>query len=263
MKTGFVAALSCAVLAPFAGAQLVLTSDERALVVEAAGSIQTAFPAPAYSAFNRDISRDVPTGGGNGKARAAQNSTVSVSAMNATGSSSAESLAGPANCVLAQATSEFRISFKVLTPVEYLLAGAVDGAQFRLAEPVDGAIHLVQAQPGTSLPYSFAGVLKPGRSYTVLAQSSHLANACAGAFFSLEGEYTLSGSYVALAPCPGDLNFDRVVDDADFALFAPAYNELICPNPPLFCDADLNFDGFVDDADFALFAPAYNELVCP
>jgi len=263
MKTGFVAALSCAVLAPFAGAQLALTSDERALVVEAAGSIQTAFPAPAYSGFSRDISRDVPTGGGNGKARAAQISTVSVSAMNATGSSSAEALAGPANCVLAQATSEFRISFKVVTPVEYLLAGAVDGAQFRLAEPVDGAIHLVQAQPGTSLPYSFTGVLKPGRSYTVLAQSSHLANACAGAFFSLEGEYTLSGSFVSLAPCPGDLNFDRVVDDADFALFAPAYNELICPNPPLFCDADLNFDGFVDDADFALFAPAYNELVCP
>jgi hypothetical protein len=263
MKTGFVAVLSCAVVAPLAGAQLVLTSDERALVVEAAGSIQTAFPAPAFSAFNREISRDVPSGGGNGKARAAQISAVSASVLSATGSSSAESLAGPANCVLSQTTSEYRIAFKVLTPVEYLLAGAVEGAQFRLAEPVDGAIHLVQAQPGTSVPYAFSGVLKPGRSYTVLAQSSHLANACAGTFFSLEGEYTLSGSFVSLPPCPGDLNFDRVVDDADFALFAPAYNELLCPNPPLFCDADLNSDGFVDDADFAIFAPAYNELVCP
>lgn len=263
MRSGLFGVAVCGAIAPIAGAQLVLTSDQRALVVEAAGSIQTAFPAPAYSAFSRDISRDVPSGGGNGKARAAQNSTVSASAVNATGSSSAESLAGAANCVLSQATSDFRITFKVTTPVQYELDGSVDGAQFRLAETVSGAVHLVQAAPGVPTPFSFSGVLKPNRNYTLLAQSSQVANACSGAFFSLAGSYSASGAFTSLAPCPGDLNFDRVVDDADFSLFVPAYNELLCPASPLPCDADLNGDGFVDDADFAIFAPAYNELICP
>ncbi|MBX3388043.1 MAG: hypothetical protein KF691_01165 [Phycisphaeraceae bacterium] len=263
MRSGWFGVAACAAVAPIAGAQLMLTGDQRALVVEAAGSIQTAFPAPAYSAFNRDISRDVPSGGGNGKARATQVSTVSTSAVSATGMSSAESLAGPSNCVVAQATSDFRVTFKVTTPVQYALDGSVEGAQFRLAEMIGGAVHLVQAAAGVPTPYSFSGVLKPGRNYTLLAQSSQVANACNSASFSQAGSYELNGTFTSLAPCPGDLNFDRVVDDADFALFAPAYNELLCPPMPLPCDADLNADGFVDDADFAIFAPAYNELVCP
>jgi len=250
-------------MGPLAGAQLVLTSDQRAIVAEAVNTSQMAFPAPVYSAFDKSVSRDLPSGGGNGKANAAQASTVSVSAMSATGSSSAESVAGPGNCVLSQATSDFRILFKVTTPVQYAFDGAVNGAQFRLAETVSGAVHLVQAPAGTNVPYSFGGVLKPGRNYTVLAQSSQLANACNSESFSLAGNYSLTATFISLAPCPADLNFDRVVDDADFALFAPAYNDLLCPNPPLPCDADLNSDGFVDDADFAIFAPAYNELLCP
>jgi len=32
---------------------------------------------------------------------------------------------------------------------------------------------------------------------------------------------------------------------------------------PAGCPADLNHDGTVEDADFALFAAAYNALVCP
>ncbi|MGH7244792.1 MAG: hypothetical protein ACREJD_15370 [Phycisphaerales bacterium] len=268
MRSGVVGIFACSVVAHLmiaqrAGAQLVLTSDLRALVVEAAGSIQTAFPAPAYAAFDRDISRDVDSGGGNGKARATQTSTVSASAMSAMGKASAASQAGPANCILSQSTSDFRITFTVSTPVQYALDGAVDGAEFRLAEPIGGAIHLVQAAPGTPTPYSFSGILKPGRNYTVLTQSSQLANACSGDLFALAGEYSLNGSFLSLAPCPGDLNFDRVVDDSDFVLFVAAYNELLCPAAPLPCDADLNFDGFVDDADFVIFVAAYNVLLCP
>lgn len=65
--------------------------------------------------------------------------------------------------------------------------------------------------------------------------------------------------------CIGDLNGDNVVDDADFVIFASAYNILDCTDPlmPPGCPADLNNDGFVDDADFVLFAAAYNELLCP
>jgi len=66
-------------------------------------------------------------------------------------------------------------------------------------------------------------------------------------------------------PCPADLNADTVVDDADFVLFAAAYNLLLCSDPAMAsgCPADLNKDGVVDDADFVIFAAAYNELLCP
>ncbi|HEX8877961.1 MAG TPA: hypothetical protein VF777_14530 [Phycisphaerales bacterium] len=67
------------------------------------------------------------------------------------------------------------------------------------------------------------------------------------------------------ASCTGDLNTDGLVDDADFQIFALAYNILDCADPamPSGCPADLNSDGFVDDSDFSAFAAAYDALVCP
>jgi len=64
--------------------------------------------------------------------------------------------------------------------------------------------------------------------------------------------------------CPADLNADHVVDDADFGIFAPAYDTLDCADPAMAigCPADLNSDGFVDDADFVLFVAAYDVLLC-
>lgn len=66
------------------------------------------------------------------------------------------------------------------------------------------------------------------------------------------------------AVCVGDLNKDGVVDDADFSLFAVAYDILDCNEPamPAGCPADLNGDGLVDDADFSEFVVAYDALVC-
>jgi len=65
--------------------------------------------------------------------------------------------------------------------------------------------------------------------------------------------------------CLGDLNGDFLVDDADFVMFAGAYDILVCPTNPALtcCPADLNHDGLVDDADFVLFAAAYDALLCP
>lgn len=65
--------------------------------------------------------------------------------------------------------------------------------------------------------------------------------------------------------CIGDLNGDTFVDDADFQIFAAAYNILDCADPVMAsgCPADLNRDGFVDDADFLLFVVAYNAVLCP
>ena len=64
-------------------------------------------------------------------------------------------------------------------------------------------------------------------------------------------------------PCLADFNADLLVDDADFSIFAVAYDELICPSFPEPCTGDINKDGYVDDADFQLFVVAYNDLLCP
>lgn len=75
---------------------------------------------------------------------------------------------------------------------------------------------------------------------------------------------TLSASVTFdFGPCLADFNSDSLVDDADFSIFAVAYDELLCPEMPLPCPCDINKDGYVDDFDFQLFAVAYNDLVCP
>lgn len=64
--------------------------------------------------------------------------------------------------------------------------------------------------------------------------------------------------------CPANFNADCGVDDADFSIFALAYNILDCEDPamPENCPADLNHDGIVDDSDFSIFIVAYNSLIC-
>jgi len=63
--------------------------------------------------------------------------------------------------------------------------------------------------------------------------------------------------YISIAPCLADLSGDRIVDDADFALFAIAYDELMT-------DAgDMNGDGVTDDSDFSVFASQYDAIGCP
>jgi hypothetical protein len=246
-----------------ASAQVTLVSDQRAVTVEAAGQVQFAFPAPAYSSFNRDLSRNVPNGGGNGLARAQQTSSVSTSTMTATGLVRAESNAGPSNCILTQATSDFRVLFSVPVITRSQATGSVTGAQFRLGNNLDGTVALVESLGTTTLPIASTNVLRPGRTYTLLTQASDLSNACNGAVVVQEGAYSVSVTFAAITPCAGDLNFDGFVDDSDFTIFAGAYNDLLCAPPPAFCDADLNSDSVVDDVDFVIFAASYNELICP
>ncbi len=61
--------------------------------------------------------------------------------------------------------------------------------------------------------------------------------------------------------CPGDLNNDSVVDDADFVQFADFYNALIAPAP--YTAGDFNGDASTEDSDFVIFADSYNALLCP
>ncbi len=76
---------------------------------------------------------------------------------------------------------------------------------------------------------------------------------------------TLTSNPAQLRLCPGDLNSDALVDDADFVIFLAGYNILDCADPsmPAICPGDLNQDGLIDDADFQLFVGPYNELICP
>ena len=54
-----------------------------------------------------------------------------------------------------------------------------------------------------------------------------------------------------------DFNGDGVVDDADFLLFAQAYDVMVTPA------GDFNYDTYTDDADFSIFVEAFGATVCP
>lgn len=69
------------------------------------------------------------------------------------------------------------------------------------------------------------------------------------------------GSIEVDIQCPGDLNGDGLVDDADFLEFLPAYDALLVPDADRRCD--WNGDRLVDDQDFVLFLPYYDQLICP
>lgn len=60
----------------------------------------------------------------------------------------------------------------------------------------------------------------------------------------------------AASYCAGDFDHNGVVDDADFVLFAVAYDAFQTEA------GDLNGDTLTDDADFVEFAAAYDRLTC-
>ncbi|HEX8878089.1 MAG TPA: PKD domain-containing protein [Phycisphaerales bacterium] len=70
---------------------------------------------------------------------------------------------------------------------------------------------------------------------------------------------------VTAPACPGDLNLDGFVDDADFQVFVVAYDVLLCSDVAMApaCPSDLDGDALVNDADFSVFAAAYDTLLCP
>lgn len=71
-----------------------------------------------------------------------------------------------------------------------------------------------------------------------------------------DGTWAIVRSRIGTA-CPGDLDGDGIVDDADFTSFVVFYNELAGGG------GDMNHDGATDDSDFVAFAVAYDRLLCP
>ena len=82
---------------------------------------------------------------------------------------------------------------------------------------------------------------------------------------AIRGAFLVRAVGTPAPACPGDLNGDDFVDDADFAIFAAAYELFDCASPsmPVPCASDLTGEGFVDDADFVVFAEGYESFVCP
>lgn len=110
-----------------------------------------------------------------------------------------------------------------------------------------------------------AGTLTRGRSYNAFLYFSGRSQIFDGTLNRLVAYDFATYATLSAVACVGDLNRDNFVDDADFSIFAPAYDTLLCDEPsmPFGCPADLNRDGSVDDADFSIFARAYNDLICP
>jgi hypothetical protein len=110
-----------------------------------------------------------------------------------------------------------------------------------------------------------AGTLARGRSYNAFLYFSSRSQIFDGTLNRLVAYDHATYAALLTVACVGDLNRDNFVDDADFSIFAPAYDTLLCDEPsvPFGCPADLNRDGSVDDADFSIFAVAYNDLLCP
>lgn len=122
------------------------------------------------------------------------------------------------------------------------------------ADDDSGGYPKARLTPGVNLP-SF---LAPADYFLFVASySARPDRRFGGVKVTVTGNATFIG-------CPGDLNNDDQVDDADFQSFAAAYNLLVCADPamPTGCPADLNADGFVDDIDFQIFATAYDALIC-
>lgn len=120
--------------------------------------------------------------------------------------------------------------------------GTVSGASGTLTSPSDGSSVLLTIN---GIQASDAG------AYTIV-----FSNGC--------NDATSAAAAVSVNTCPGDLNTDGVIDDADFTIFVGAYNVLVCEDPamPVGCPADLNGDGLVEDLDFQVFIVGYDALVC-
>ncbi|MBY0112994.1 MAG: hypothetical protein K2Y21_09245 [Phycisphaerales bacterium] len=155
-------------------------------------------------------------------------------------------------------------------------AGAGRGAFPIMASDLTGGVRIL-LEPGSTF------ALRPGLQGRINSATEPLPsggtdgrprNWNKSAQFAFRGGYTITSGgagtgfgvfVIGLPDCPGDINHDGFVDDADFSIFSPAYDILLCSDPamPEDCPADLNHDSFVDDQDFSIFVLGYDALICP
>lgn len=122
-------------------------------------------------------------------------------------------------------------------PVMYIAHGLADGTV-----PYTQSVMLSELLTDAGVPNTLN--LVPGAGHGMPSSVDQLVRQ----FFVAE--------LAALSSCPADLTGDRTVDDADFTIFAEAYEA--------FTDTrgDLNRDGITDDSDFVIFAASYEAFAC-
>lgn len=100
------------------------------------------------------------------------------------------------------------------------------------------------------------------RNRTPKVLAAVIVSFAAAASIGAPGPQRGTGTWIEPADA-ADLDFDGLVDDADFVLFSLQYDALECnaPNMPDECSADINHDGQVDDADFVIFVREYNRIL--
>ncbi|MBY0113102.1 MAG: hypothetical protein K2Y21_09785 [Phycisphaerales bacterium] len=264
----------CASLLAFAAsgmacAGLTYSNDQRFVRAQTSfGGNQIKQPPVALGVFSETAVANSVLPSGSCHGEATQTSSLGVSGMTASGNASPSVNTTESSGLIFGATgaSVFRVSFTPDSDGIMDLQGSFTGSaagEFVLLLKA-GEATLVSSTTGGAFDVSsliFAGV-----TYTVEVS----ARVSAFAFYlaapvssSANAGFTLNAGTRA-ATCPGDLNADGFVDDADFSIFAAAYNLLDCADPAMVpgCPADLNNDGLVDDADFTVFAPAYDALLC-
>lgn len=221
--------------------------------------------------FNQTVEAESIQPTGTARGQASQNSTLSVSGISASGSATPFAEATDSSGLLfgGSGTSVFKVSFTPDADGIIDLQGAFTSSggtnpEFVLRLEAESST-LVSSTTGGA--FDVSSLIFTGVTYTL--DVSVKISAFAFYFASpvsvqANASFTLAASTRG-ATCPGDLNADGFVDDADFSLFAVAYNTLDCADPAMVpgCPADLNADGLVDDIDFTVFAPAYDALICP
>lgn len=123
---------------------------------------------------------------------------------------------------------------------------------------------LVPGESEVSIP---AGSILADRAYLAVLTNENRVQTPAAGFGGAIGEMIFTQEtrmfFNTRGPCPADLNDDGLVEDADFSLFAVAYNILSCSGGTQpGCPADLTNDGAVMDDDFSVFVLAYDALLC-
>jgi hypothetical protein len=264
MRTSLPSILAMIAAAPTLGA-ITFTSIQRGTMISLYVGSSTDWtvdsPATPFADFNSSLSRTLDVAAGKAEAKAFQNSSVSSTGVFTHGGSSV--YITPAGlCSGASTESMLNLAFTITTPTPFTLSGFINTWGDVEARGVirKGDIIIAGADHVTGwTPLDSSGTFAPG-DYTITVAGNSFAGSCTGEV-SANATFMFALQVIAAPACPGDFNSDGQVDDADFTIFAPAYDELIVPPANALCD--LNSDKLVDDADFVLFAIAYNELLCP
>ncbi|MFO0859789.1 MAG: hypothetical protein U0570_04470 [Phycisphaerales bacterium] len=264
------AALSVCSLAAAASAGLIYTADLRFVqAVNSFGQNNAHTPPIAFAPFDDSVHTLTNMAEGSCSSDSTHDTALGLASMGGNGSVQAHATTTTPSALVfgGSGNSRFEIKFKPPLNSVFTVSGSFSGTAGRSTFNAEIKVgNTVLAAKTTSGAFNFSVPLTHDTEYKLLvscAANALLMGSAAPGNLSTSASFTFSAA--ATDVCSGDLNNDDLVDDADFAIFAPAYNTLDCYDAtmPAGCPADLNDDALVDDADFVIFAQGYDALLCP